>query len=59
MFRARSASGSLRRRLVTGVLIAGLLPLMLGIGLVAWRSSADNSELLALAVLVVSLLSVQ
>jgi methyl-accepting chemotaxis protein len=33
-----------RRRLVTGVLIAGLLPLALGIGVVAWRSSADAAE---------------
>src|SRR5215213_10314077 len=42
--RTRRASTSLRHRLVAGVLIAGLLPLALGIGVVAWRSSADSDE---------------
>jgi len=31
----------LRRKLVAGVLVAGLLPLALGVGVLAWRSAAD------------------
>jgi len=53
-FRVRGASRSLRRRLVTGVLIAGLLPLALGIAVVAWGSATAiaGDQLLALTVLV-------
>jgi len=53
-FRVRGASRSLRRRLVTGVLIAGLLPLALGIAVVAWGSATaiEGDQLLALTVLV-------
>jgi methyl-accepting chemotaxis protein len=43
-FRTRRSAASVRHRLVTGVLIAGLLPLVLGIGVVAWRSSTDAAE---------------
>jgi methyl-accepting chemotaxis protein len=36
-----SQHSSLRHALVAGVLIAGLLPLALGVGVFAWRSAAD------------------
>jgi methyl-accepting chemotaxis protein len=48
MFRAkrrrRSRQKSLRRTLVAGVLIAGLLPLALGVAVFAWRSAADAGD---------------
>ena len=43
-FKMRRGATSVRHHLVTGVLIAGLLPLILGIGVVAWRSSADSAD---------------